>query len=283
MVWIYMGPRERRPPEPGFAWFGLPKENIFVTKYWVDCNYAQTLENEFDVGHSRFLHSSFRNGAKPHETPLSREATMNYDFYDTPYGCVRGAPQPDGRLSLSHHFMMPAFSTAGSTGAPNTHPVNIKLPVDDEHTVFFRMVWSVDPLLPENLYEYQHGNRQFPLQVPGTFLALSHKGNDYLVDRSKQRSYNYTGMDPYPVQDLAMVEDQRGRIADRSRERLVASDRYLIHIRRRLIDAARALARGEEPQEPFRPEEYRRVERFMTVTAEDYGLAPRRAAAAIET
>src|SRR5262245_27930946 len=24
MVWVYMGPAARRPPEPGFAWFGLP-------------------------------------------------------------------------------------------------------------------------------------------------------------------------------------------------------------------------------------------------------------------
>jgi phthalate 4,5-dioxygenase oxygenase subunit len=178
--------------------------------------------------------------------------------------------------------MMPAFSTAGSTGAAGTNPVNIKIPVDDERSVFFRMVWSEQELTPDLLQEYEAGNRQFPSRIPGSYLALSHKGNDYLVDREKQRLVNYTGMDPYPVQDLAMVEDQRGRIADRSHERLVASDRYLIHIRRRLIDAAKALQAGTEPEAPWRPDAYGWVKRVMVVDAEEYGLKPRREAAAIE-
>ena len=61
-----------------------------------------------------------------------------------------------------------------------------------------------------------------------------------------------------------MVENQRGPVTDRTRETLVSSDKYLIHIRRRLMDAARKLEHGEEPTEPWQPEAYqlrtRRIE-----------------------
>jgi hypothetical protein len=44
----------------------------------------------------------------------------------------------------------------------------------------------------------------------------------------------------------------------------VSSDKYLIHIRRRLMAAAQCLARGEEPREPWNPAAYtirsRRIE-----------------------
>jgi hypothetical protein len=72
----------------------------------------------------------------------------------------------------------------------------------------------------------------------------------------KQRFFNYTGMVNTPVQDFAMTENQRGPITDRTRERLVSADKYVIHVRRRLMDAARALQNGREPVEPWQPEAY---------------------------
>jgi hypothetical protein len=59
------------------------------------------------------------------------------------------------------------------------------------------------------------------------------------------------------VQDFAMLENQRGPLANRSRETLTSSDKYIIHVRRRLLDCAVALAGGVEPAEPWRPEAYR--------------------------
>ncbi len=76
------------------------------------------------------------------------------------------------------------------------------------------------------------------------------KSNDYMVDRVKQRFFNYTGIVNTPVQDFAVTENQRGPITDRTKERLVSADKYLIHVRRRLMDAARALQEGIEPVEP---------------------------------
>jgi phthalate 4,5-dioxygenase oxygenase subunit len=138
------------------------------------------------------------------------------------------------------------------------------VPMDDTHSVFFRFKWSREPLSEKVLHEMKHGNYEFPLVIPGTYTPIANKSNDYQLDRVRQRFFNYTGIVNTPVQDFAMVENQRGPITDRTRETLVSSDKYLIHIRRRLIDAARKLEQGQEPTEPWHPEGYqlrtRRIE-----------------------
>ena len=275
MVWCYMGPTDKIPPKPGYDWIDLPAGNYFVTKYYINCNYLQTLENEFDPGHSAFLHSALNggqsNGTRPTADGMSIEERrqMRYEVVDTDYGAAMARAAGGGPLALSMHFMMPSFSTAGAVSAPNTHPLNIKIPVDDENTVFFRFKWSPDPIEPDVRYQWMHAHREFPEQIPGTYVTKANKSNDYLIDRNKQRWFNYTGIDPYPVQDFAMQEDQRGTVADRSRETLVSSDRYLIYVRRKLMNAARGLMEGREPQEPWRPEAYKGIRNFKVLTPEE--------------
>jgi phthalate 4,5-dioxygenase oxygenase subunit len=280
MVWAYMGPRDRVPPPPGVDWFDQPASNTYITKYFIECNYLQTLENEFDPTHSAFLHRTL-NPASSQSMQVIANATGNgavtqrdrivntrFDIYDTEYGSAIGRRRDDGTMFLSTHFMMPAFSTAGAVSAPGTHPVNIKIPVDDEHTVFFRLKWSYEPLKQEVINTWNTANHEFPTRIPGTYITKANKSNDYLVDRSMQRFWNFTGMNPYPVQDFAMVEDQRGPLANRNRETLTSSDRYIIHVRRKLAEAAKALAQGQEPAEPWRPEAYRGIRNLMPVPEE---------------
>ena len=105
-------------------------------------------------------------------------------------------------------------------------------------------------------------------------MPLQNKSNDYMIDRVKQRFFNYTGIVNTPVQDFAVTENQRGPITDRTRERLVSADKYLIHVRRRLMDAARALQQGIEPDEPHNASAFglrlpRRIELPMDVPFEE--------------
>src|SRR2546422_462335 len=90
--------------------------------------------------------------------------------------------------------------------------------------------------------------------IPGTYRPKANKDNDYLIDRVAQRSYTFTGISSFPLQDVAVIEDQRGPIMDRSRETLVSSDSLIIQVRRRLLNAARDLAQGKEPSLPHSPE-----------------------------
>src|SRR5581483_4461018 len=87
-----------------------------------------------------------------------------------------------------------------------------------------------------------------------TFRPAANKSNDYLVDRIQQRFFNFTGIKSFIIQDVAVTDDQRGPISDRTKERLVSVDEYIIRGRRRLMRAARELAQGIEPKGPFQPE-----------------------------
>jgi hypothetical protein len=100
------------------------------------------------------------------------------------------------------------------------------------------------------------GGYYYPELVPGTWQTEANVTNDYLVDREKQRDYNYTGIKTFPLQDIAMMENQWGPIADRRKEHLTSLDYQIIHVRQRLLKAAKALVDGVEPSEPWHPEAY---------------------------
>jgi Rieske oxygenase family protein len=71
-----------------------------------------------------------------------------------------------------------------------------------------------------------------------------------LVDREVQRTNSgpdgYTGIKGVLMQDQAVTESM-GPIYDRSQEHLASGDAMIIRTRRRLLDAALALARNGEP------------------------------------
>ncbi len=272
MVWVYMGPRDRQPPYPAFEWLDQPQSHRYVRKYFMDCNYLQTLENEFDPSHSSFLHTTLddnrsnpfnRISKNPNPTaPRTKKPVI--ESVDTDYGAamVRRWTNEAGEAMTGHFapFMMPCFSNAGALNAPGVFSMNLKVPTDDEHTVFFRMRWSRSAIEPSVLFEMQHGNYEFPTTMPGTYRTYENRDNDYQIDRNRQRFFTYTGISNTPVQDFAMVENQRGPVADRSRETLTSADKYIIHVRKRLLDAAEALQHGIEPKEPWRPEAYRQAQ-----------------------
>jgi hypothetical protein len=78
------------------------------------------------------------------------------------------------------------------------------------------------------------------------------------MDRGKQRRReDYTGIPGIHTQDQAITESM-GTIYNRSAERLGTSDVMVIRVRRRLLEAARALAeRGVTPPGVDSPDIYR--------------------------
>jgi phthalate 4,5-dioxygenase oxygenase subunit len=278
MIWVFMGPRDRVPPLPGFERLDVPSTHRYVFKYFMECSYLQALENEFDTTHSSFLHSTLDDNVN---NPINRIAGQSFvnrrrmldyskiTIVDTEAGAAmitRQDPTADGKdvYTLGIPYWMPSFSAAGALSAPGVFPINLKVPVDDTTSVFFRFKWSREPLSDKVLHEMKHGNYEFPTVIPGTYTPLANKSNDYQIDRVRQRFFNYSGIVNTPLQDFAMIENQRGPITDRTRETLVSSDKYLIHVRRRLMDAAKRLQAGEEPREPWQPLAYtlrsRRIE-----------------------
>ena len=85
--------------------------------------------------------------------------------------------------------------------------------------------------------------------IPGTYTPKENKSNDYMLDRSVQRHFSYTGIRSLAAQDMAVQSDQSGVIADRTQENLVSADRAVIMVRQKLLKAARDLQAGKEPPE----------------------------------
>ncbi len=75
-------------------------------------------------------------------------------------------------------------------------------------------------------------NTEDPLER-GRFAANSE--NDYRIDRERQRTSNFSGIEDSPPLQDAAVQESMGPIVDRSGEHLVASDEGVIRVRRRLL------------------------------------------------
>lgn len=266
MIWAYMGPPDKQPPFPDHEWVDLPEDRRYVRKYLLQCNYKQAMEGDYDVSHVAFLHSTLDDnvsnpGNRVREGQITtRNKTPHYiELRDTDYGMmfVSEGVRDDGRPIVNvGHWLMPCASTAGIAG-PGTQSSNIRVPIDDHSCWMYRFRWSDEPFTSKQVYEDRYGGYTYPEQIPGTFLSKANKGNDYLMDRITQRNISYTGIGPFPIQDLAMMEDQRGSLVDRTKEHLVSSDSAIIRVRRHLLDAAKALSEGIEPNEPWRPGAYR--------------------------
>jgi phenylpropionate dioxygenase-like ring-hydroxylating dioxygenase large terminal subunit len=307
LVWAYMGPADKKPPFPDFEWCKLPKSHRYVTKFRLECNYLQAMEGDYDVSHVPFLHSSFLprqersadQGAQ-YRTPAVR--TYGNSNPDEPFPRAVGDrrvrrrgggggnqglqefesaalsvsvnEQPDGRYaaSVGVTWWMPIFCTAGNA-LPGHLSSNMRIPIDNSSLMFYRLRWSWDPISDDDRDEYKHGEWTHPALIPGTWTPRDNVHNDYNVDRLAQRYYSYTGIKTFPLQDIAMMENQWGPIADRTLEHLTSSDSSIIYIRKRLLKAANDLAAGVEPPGPWHPEVYRMHRETATASSREEALA----------
>jgi hypothetical protein len=122
------------------------------------------------------------------------------------------------------------------------------VPSDDTHTSIICVSYRSEKPVGESEVEgWKHGVNQHAERIPGTLVPVRNAGNEYLIDREKQRTETFSGIDGVRAQDAAMVESA-GPISDRTREHLGTSDTAVIRMRRLLLGAAKALADGEEPK-----------------------------------
>ncbi|HEV7661919.1 MAG TPA: Rieske 2Fe-2S domain-containing protein [Chloroflexota bacterium] len=249
IVWTYMGPRAEPPPLPDLEPNMLPDERVVVTAMQRECNWLQGLEGDVDTSHLGFLHlgavdlESTKPGTFAHYTVKDR--APRYSVVDTDYGAMYGAYRPGGegmqywRLA-QYLFPFYAMIPTGVLGLQIL--ARAWVPMDDEHMMFFSMGAAPGRARPG---EEVLANTS---DWYGRFRLVGNVSNDYRMDRAKQRrKEDYTGIPGIHTQDQAITESM-GSIFDRTSEHLGTSDVMVIRVRRRLLDAARALAeRGVTP------------------------------------
>jgi phenylpropionate dioxygenase-like ring-hydroxylating dioxygenase large terminal subunit len=272
LLWAYMGPSEREPPFPAFEWLDLPGPHRYFSRFRLQCNYLQAMEGDYDPSHSAFLHMALADleaQAPPDmgDFNVNNTAAGRWNLDESRWGvledsasgvlCVTDRALPDGSFvaSAGPLWMMPVFCTGG-IGGTAVKSASIRVPIDNENMMYFRLRWSYEALPQSELWEYRYGGRFYPELTPDADLPADNRGNDYNIDRFAQRAISFSGIRSFPMQDAAVVENQRGPISDRTREHLTTADRQIIQVRQRLLRTARALAEGTEPTEPWQAQAY---------------------------
>jgi phthalate 4,5-dioxygenase len=267
LIWAYLGPSGRAPQLPEFEFTHVPDDQRFVRKMLLPGNYLQIMEGDVDSSHVSFLHhanvaptgvAKIAGTASPY---MASDGQPHWEIDETPYGirlAARRDAEPDTYYWRVNQWCMPAYAIIAAERDALIH-INIRVPVSDTETMYFRLWWHPDrPLTTQEHDELESGGVVMPDMIPGTFLTAENRDNEYLIDRSKQSSgESYTGIKSISAQDFAVQEDQGGLIMDRSLEHLVSSDAAIIAVRKRLLDAAKALRDGAEPPEAADGDLYR--------------------------
>jgi phthalate 4,5-dioxygenase len=252
-VFVYMGPAETMSAftPPPYAPTG--RARCAVVKIVVDANWAQILEGAIDSAHSSTLHSTDMtparvDGAKatkdvwlrPSTDKAPRLAVERSDF-GFKYAAIR---RPITNANLNDYLRISVFVSPFTVLIPpnNLYNVaNINVPIDDTHTMFHFIAWTDSD---ENAVDVEGWRKfcgaQVGVDVDREWRKVRTLANRYLQDRQSMKLGSFTGIRGIPNQDIAMWETM-GPIADRTHDRLGASDLAIVEFRRTMVEAAQRM------------------------------------------
>jgi phenylpropionate dioxygenase-like ring-hydroxylating dioxygenase large terminal subunit len=257
IIWTYMGPSERTPSLPKFAWTQAPETHRHVSKVVQECNWLQALEGGLDTSHAPIMHRLLKDdagglgGIKPSSAYVRAKApsiSVDLTDYGYQYAGIR-ALGDDQSYIRTYHYILPFHQIRASrseTGG-RVDAGHIWVPIDDENTMVYNWQYSVtdEPLTDADKLERGIGNG--PLHVDQTtFRSKANRGNNYLIDRTVQKTLSFTGIDGVNVQDRA-IQETMGCIVDRSKEHLGPADKAIIQLRRLLRRAIDTTSEGGTP------------------------------------
>jgi hypothetical protein len=167
-----------------------------------------------------------------------------FEIADHPAGLfigVRRDAEPGAYYWRITPWCMPAFTMIAPRGNHAVHG-HFWIPIDDENC----WAWSFDyhptrPLTEAEVAAMRDGKGIHTRTIPGTYIPVANRDNDYLMDRAGQKAgRTFSGVSGIAMQD-ASLQESMGPIIDRSREHLTTTDNGIIMARQRLMRAARAL------------------------------------------
>ena len=260
LIWVYMGPGAEMPPFEAPAFAPTAEARVSIVKVQVDCNWAQILEGAIDSAHSSSLHSTDMpparvDGAKATGKYWPRPSTDKAPrlvLQKTSFGFRYAAIRRPIVNSATHDYVRVSLFVAPSTILipPNNryNLANVNVPMDDTHTMFYFIAWSAGSGAEDEGAPSPAEWREFCGATPGVdldaqFRKARTRDNNYLQDRAAMKAGDFTGIRGIPMQDMSMWETM-GPIADRSLERLGASDLAIVEFRRIMVEAARDFAGG---------------------------------------
>jgi phthalate 4,5-dioxygenase len=255
MVWAWFGPAEEVPEFTPPAWAPTAEVRVSIAKALLPCNWAQILEGAIDSAHSSSLHSSDMvparvDGAKATDKTWLRPSTdkaPRMQVQRAGYGFRYAALRRPIHNASTHEYVRSTVFVAPATALipPNNlyNVANINVPMDDTSTAFYFIAWGHPSQTPETETWRKFLRQTIGIDLDDRYRPLRNLENSFWQDRLAMKAGNFTGITGFPNQDVAMWVTM-GAIADRSNDRLGASDLAIVEFRRQMLDAVKAFQNG---------------------------------------
>lgn len=255
MVWGWFGDADSVPEFIPPPWAPTAEVRVSIAKVLVPCNWAQVLEGAIDSAHSSSLHSSDMvparvDGAKATAQLWLRPSTdksPRLQVHATDWGFRYAAIRRPIQRAATHDYVRSSVFVAPCTVLipPNDqfNVANVNVPMDDTHTTFYFMAWGHPSRTPETETWRKFLRQTVGIDLDSRYRPLRNEENRFGQDRQAMKAGNFTGISGFPNQDLAMWVSM-GPIADRTQERLGASDLAIVEFRKKMLEAVRSFAAG---------------------------------------
>ncbi len=258
ILWAWMGEADAMPAfeRPIFA----PREEtrVSILKIVVNTNWAQGLEGGIDSAHSSSLHSTDMPAARVPGAVATGDAwqrpttdkSPRLQVEETGYGFRYAAVRRPLQNAATHDYLrITTFVAPFHIMIPPNNIYNVyqmSVPVDDTHSIVYLCAWSDHGPGVELEAWRKFTGTQVGIDLDATYRKFDDASHDFGQDRQAMRLGSFTGIKGFPNQDIAMQESM-GAIANRSSERLGASDIAIVEFRRTMIKAVRDFINGAPP------------------------------------
>lgn len=256
VIWAFMGDQASVPAFVPPPWAPEKSAKVSIAKVLIPCNWAQILEGAIDSAHSSSLHSSDFvparvGGAEATDKNWLRPSTdkaPRLQVHRTPYGFRYAAiRRPITNAAQTDYVRSTVFVAPGSVLIPpnNLYNVaNVNVPMDDTNSVFYFIAWGDRATTPDTETWRKFLGTSIGSDLDERYRPLRNVENRFWQDRQAMKAGNFTGIKGFPNQDIAMWVTM-GPIANRSDDRLGASDLAIVEFRRQMLEAVQEFSRGK--------------------------------------
>lgn len=245
LLWTYLGP-EPAGLLPDWAGFYSPGYTV-VSFLHLPCNWVQVMEGFYDPVHVEWLHDRWSYHLNDREIPARRPRHTDYRWLDFEYGVVfQRKLQGSGKWLADRTVLFPNIDGAGGQGWYLTWIV----PVDESNTIMVYRLTITSWKSPYGQVMVPPSRERTQSRIPAyrrhaTLHPAAGPSDDFGSYLVSQDYASWLGP---------------GAIVDRTREHLGETDRGILSFRRQLLEQARVVAAGGEPQGVIRdPAKNRRI------------------------
>ena len=228
LIFAYLGalPTPELPRYDLFVQNGLLRDIGFAV---IPCNWLQIMENSVDPLHVEWLHGHYLSGVRRQlgsslpEHYGKRHVKIGFDRFSL--GIIKrrvleGGSEDDDDWKIGHPLIFPTMLRVGTQGQ---HRFQIRVPMDDTHTLHF---WY-------SCYKIPQHKESIQTEIPVYEVPWRDTSGNFIVDF-------VDGGD-------IMAWVTQGPIADRTKEMLVSSDKGIALYRKLLLENMRLVQKNQDP------------------------------------